>query len=266
MATRMQLSNLTFVRLWDILSHPGAEIQDREEAKKYYLTHATCLRRELVFRYADANFDADDAIKNDKDWQLTYQSYIDYLTREFENHSSAEDVAKRMLVRGKAYVTALAANRSEYIRLSIHDSVGKGKLSVSLIPREKGTVGYMPWRSAVAVDGNGTYRTVFPGDVRDTHEIVYQNGRPYLLRVKSELFDWRSEGLDVEFEHLYPRGLVVRPKIGTGHASSLLPLIPMEKVRQLSKNFAPIVLRGFLGSPNESLYVLKADDLNEVSV
>jgi pyoverdine/dityrosine biosynthesis protein Dit1 len=265
MAARMRFSNLTFVRLWDILNHPGRDIHDREQAKAYYLAHATCLRRELEYRFGDPNFNADEAIKNDKDWQLTYQSYIDYLVREFENHTSAEDVAKRMLVRGKAYVTALQAARGDYIRLSIHDSVGKGKLSVSLIPHEKGTVGYMPWRSAVAVDGNGSYRTVFPGDVRDTHEVVYKNGRPYFLRFKSDLFDWKSSGLAVDFEHLYPSGLIIRPTPASGNGQSLLHLIPQEKVRQLSKTFSPIVLRGFSGSPNESLYVLKADELDSVS-
>lgn len=41
----------------------------------------------------------------------------------------------------------------------------------------------MSWRSSVAVDMDGSYRTVYSGDVQDTYDLIYANWlNVFLLR------------------------------------------------------------------------------------
>ncbi|KAI0456410.1 Pyoverdine/dityrosine biosynthesis protein-domain-containing protein [Xylaria acuta] len=262
MAARNELRNIKFIRLWDLLEHPGRRFdqEDRRGAKAYYLEHATCIRRELIHRYGDAQFDASAAVKTDKDWATTHAVYVGVLARKATE--SPESLATQMIYRGKAYGAALRANLPDYVRLSIHDSTGKGKFSLALIPnaQEKGSVGLMPWRSVIAVDADGSYRTVYPDQVRDTHELIYKDRKPYFFRVKSDLFDWSSSGLQVDIEHLYPCGIIVRPV----NRSTSMRLIPMQKVRHLSNHFSPVVLRGFSDTTDEDLWVEKGHELGKI--
>ncbi|KAF2803015.1 uncharacterized protein BDZ99DRAFT_400679, partial [Mytilinidion resinicola] len=207
-AVRNGLHNITFIRLSDLLDHPGHHYDGRESAKAYYAQHVPRIRRELVYRYGDPDFDVELAIKSDKDVALTYSTCDAVLTKDLAGNDRnqsmfPEAVAQSMLIRGKAHGTALQANRRDFIRLSIHDSVGKGKLSVSLIPHERGSIGLMPWRSSVAIDADGSYRTVYPDDVRDTHDLIRKNGQPYFFRIKSDLFDWSSSGLAPSISNIF---------------------------------------------------------------
>ncbi|KAI1749485.1 Pyoverdine/dityrosine biosynthesis protein-domain-containing protein [Xylaria castorea] len=262
MATRNESRNIKFIRLWDLLEHPGRRFdrENQKQAKAYYLEHATCIRRELIHRYGDAQFDANAAVRTDKDWATTHAAYIGVLARKATE--SPESLATQMIHRGKAYGAALRASLPDYVRLSIHDSAGKGKFSLALIPgsQEKGSVGLMPWRSAIAVDADGSYRAVYPDQVRDTHELIYKGGQPYFFRVKSDLFDWSSSGLQIDFEHLYPCGIIVRP---VNHSPSMR-LIPMDKVRHLSNHFSPVVLRGFSETLDEDVWVKKGHELGKI--
>ncbi|KAF2475878.1 Clavaminate synthase-like protein [Lindgomyces ingoldianus] len=270
-AVKNDLHNLKFIRLWDLLDHPGLWNKD------YYVTHASCIRRELAYRYQDLDFEADMATKSDEDVHMTHRSYIELLGKDLalredfqslspEAKASAIcSIAKSMMGRWKAFAAALEANRKEYIRLSIHDSTGKGKLSMSLLPQGRGALGFTPWHSSVSVELDGSYRTVHASDVRDSHTLVYKNGRPHCFRAKSDLFNWPLDGLGIEIEHLYPCGMIIRP-VGV-HDSSSAPsirAIPMRKVRQLSHTFSPIVLRGFSESMDEELYVRKGHELGKI--
>ncbi|KAF2967238.1 hypothetical protein GQX73_g6309 [Xylaria multiplex] len=262
MAARLETRNIKFIRLWDLLELPSRppHQENPENVKAYYLEHAPLIRRELNYRYGDAQFNASIEAATDKDWATTHTTYISVLDRKAAG--GAERIATQMIERGKAYGAALRANFPNYVRLSIHDSVGKDKLSIALVPnpREKGSVGLMPWRSVVAIDSDGSYRTVYPEKVRHTHEVIYQNGQPYFFREKSELFDWSDADLQITFEHLYPCGIIIRPV----QRSSSMRLIPMKKVRHLSNNFSPIVLRGFDETLNEDVWVSKGHELGKI--
>ncbi|KAI8625963.1 Pyoverdine/dityrosine biosynthesis protein-domain-containing protein [Xylariaceae sp. FL1651] len=257
-----ELRSIKFLRLWDLLEHPSRRFdqENQSKAKSYYLEHASCIRRELLYRYGDAQFDASTAVKTDRDWATTHAAYVDVLARK--TAENPETIATQMIQRGKAYGAALRANLPGYVRLSIHDSAGKGKLSLALIPnpQEKGSVGLMPWRSVIAVDADGSYRTVYPSQVQDTHELIYKDGRPYFFRIKSDLFDWSNSGLQVDFEHLYPCGIIIRPV----NRSPSMRMIPMQKVRHLSNHFSPIVLRGFSETLDEDVWVEKGHELGKV--
>ncbi|KAI1299711.1 Pyoverdine/dityrosine biosynthesis protein-domain-containing protein [Xylaria venustula] len=262
MAASMGNVNIKFIRLWDLLELPARRFyeENREKAKVYYLEHATHIRQELIHRYSDEQFNASVAVTTDKDWATTHAAYVGVLAKKAA--SSPESIATQMIQRGKAYGRALSANLIDYLRLSIHDSTGKDKISLALIPNphEKGSVGLMPWRSTVAVDSDGSYRTIYPDQVRDTHELVYKNGQPYSYRERSELFNWSDSGLEVFFDHLYPCGVVIRPV----HGSPSIRQIPMQKVRGLSNNFSPIILRGFNEALDEDVWIKKGHELGEI--
>ncbi|PKY03808.1 putative pyoverdine/dityrosine biosynthesis protein [Aspergillus campestris IBT 28561] len=277
MAVEQELHHVKFIRLFELLEHPWIKTSNPEEAKAHYLAHANCLRRELVYRFGDPTFDAAEAIRNDNDTCLTYRGYIKFLTKDLAHQEDKQfttkkarqariaDIARSMIVRGKSFASAIKANRGDYVRLSIHESNGERKLSISLVPQVRGALGYTPWHSSIAVNTNGTFCTVHAEDVRETHDLIYKNGRPYYFRERSDLFDWHADGLTVKFEHLYPCGLIIRPvDIDDSRAPPSIRSIPMRKVRQLSNTFSPVVLRGFADSLNEEDYLATASELGTI--
>lgn len=273
MAVEKGLHHVKFIRLFELLDHPWFKTNSPEAAKAFYISHACCLRRELMFIFGDPTFNADEAIKTDNDTCLTYRGYIKFLTKDLAHHEEVSahkskrarnahigQTARQMIIRGKAFAAAIRANRKDYVRLSIHESAGEKKLSVSLIPQARGALGFTPWHASVAVGIDGVYRTTHAEDVRDTHDLIYKNGQPYYFREKSEIFDWSSDGLSVEFEHLYPCGVIIRPV--EGHPS--IRDIPMHKVRRISNGMSPVILRGFEETLEEELYVKAGHDLGKI--
>ncbi|KAJ5919634.1 hypothetical protein N7454_009469 [Penicillium verhagenii] len=277
MAVEKGLTHVKFIRLFELLEHPWFKSNTPEAAKAYYLAHANCLRRELMFVFGDPTFNADEAIKTDNDTCLTYRGYIKFLTKDLAYREYPPEMSKRakqgqiaqiarqMIVRGKMFAAAIRANRKDYVRLSIHESAGERKLSCSLIPQTRGSLGFTPWHASVAVALDGSFRTVHAEDVRDTHDLIYKNGKPYYFRERSELFDWSSNGIAVKFEHQYPCGLIIRPAdIDNVKAPPSISDIPMEKVRKLSNGMSPVILRGFAETLVEDLYVKAGEDLGKV--
>lgn len=114
-----------------------------------------------------------------------------------------------------------------------------------------------PWHSSIAVGVDGSFKTVHAEDVRDTHELVCRNGRPYCFREKSELFDFGSA--NVEFEHLYPCGLIVH-----AHGNPSLRDVDVKKLRALAELQSPVVLRGFSETTDRELFTSRAYELGEV--
>lgn len=277
MAVEKELHHIKFIRLFELLEHPWFQATSPESAKAFYLMHASCLRRELMFSFGDPTFDPDEAIKNDNDTCLTYRGYIKFLTKDLAHQEDTQALSKRgrqaqiaqiarqMIVRGKMFAAAIRANRKDYVRLSIHESAGEKKLSVSLIPQRRGALGYTPWHASVAIGLDGSYRTVHAEDVRETHDLVYKNGKPYYFREKSELFDWAQDGVSVKFEHLYPCGLIIRPAdIDNVNPPPSISALPMAKVRKISNTMSPVILRGFAETLEEDLYVKAATEMGTV--
>ncbi|KAI9927569.1 hypothetical protein ASPWEDRAFT_62294 [Aspergillus wentii DTO 134E9] len=266
------LHHLRFIRLAHLLEHDTFPHNDPVSAKAFYMAHAPCFRRELMQRFGDPTFCPRTAIKADMDVCLTYRGYIKFLTKDLAHKIVSKSkrskdeqitqIARSMIVRGQVFAAAIRAQRGNYVRLSIHQSTNSRKLSIPLIPQGQGTIGHTPWHSCIAVGVDGSYRATHVDQVRATHDLVYKNGRPYCYRERSEVFDWSGDGLQVEFEHLYPCGLIIRP-VG-GEKPSILT-IPMRKVRQLSSNMSPVICRGFTDTDNEKLFIDKAADLGEVA-
>jgi pyoverdine/dityrosine biosynthesis protein Dit1 len=216
-ATNNNLQNLSFLRLWDLLAYPGDF-----QSKDYYLEHAAKIRAELKQRYGDPEFEADMANTSTSDMQMTHTKYLEFLKQDLalnERHLalSPEDqvanianTAKEMMGRWKAFATALAAMPTQYIRLSIHDSGGKDKLSMAVIPQqEKGALGATPWHSTLVIEADGTLRTVQRHKVdEDAYRLVYRDGRPYCFLAKNGGADDASK----TFDELFPTGLTIRDR------------------------------------------------------
>ncbi|KAL1795059.1 hypothetical protein ACET3X_006875 [Alternaria dauci] len=212
-----KLQNLSFLRLWDLLDYPGDF-----QSKEYYLEHAANIRKELKQRFGDPKFEADMANTSTSDMQMTHTKYLEFLKQDLafndrHNALSPEDqaanianTAKEMMGRWKAFSAALAAVRTPYIRLSIHDSGGKDKLSMAVIPQqEKGALGATPWHSTLVIEADGTLRTVQRCKVDEgSYQLVHRDDQPYCFRAKLEGEDDSTK----TFEQLYPHGLTIRDR------------------------------------------------------
>ena len=109
----------------------------------------------------------------------------------------------------QAYEAVINASLGKYIRLSIHPSIGRNKISIPLL-RQGDQFGDMPWHASVVVLSNGDVKTGNSRDFRKLYETVMKDGRPYYFRERSPMYEWAA---DVEFEHDYD-GLIVR-NLGT---------------------------------------------------
>ncbi|KAI4123483.1 MAG: hypothetical protein LQ338_004259 [Usnochroma carphineum] len=269
-----ELHHVSALRIVDLLGHSSTKDLTREE----YLIHAGCYRRELVARYGPRNFDSRAAVREEEDTCMTYRGYIKFLTKDLMHSKLAtdthdqqnpkkrykeaiENLAYQMITRGKAFACAIEAECGEYVRLSIHPSTGQTKLSVPLLPPAPGGQLMTPWHSAIVVGVDGSYRAVHAADVRETHDLVYRDGRPYCFRERSPLFDFGE--LKVEFEHLYPCGLIIRPAAGTKPAPSYRD-VDVEKVRKLAEVQSPVVLRGFADTTDRELFISRAYEMGKV--
>ncbi|KAF5643196.1 Pyoverdine biosynthesis [Fusarium sp. NRRL 52700] len=277
MAKIRGLTSIKFLRLADLLDMaPHRSLDTCGGEVPNVVEHMGCIRREFLARYHSPGFDASAAIKEDIDTRLTYQGYLRFLKKDLEGWDELKydqagkpvsskksqkmigDIAKRMIARGAAFAAAIRDTHSDCVRLSIHPTVAITKFPVNLIPQPSGKFGATPWHSSIALSLDGSLETGHADDFADSHDLVYLNGRPYYYREKSPLFEWGD--IEVEFEPMYPCGLIIRPVNGPVSARR----IPMEKVKQLSINLSPIVLRGFSDTLDESIYLEKAHEAGTV--
>jgi len=118
-----------------------------------------------------------------------------------------------------------------------------------------------PWHCSIAVGIDGLYRTAHTMDLHKTHNLVCQDDRPYFYREKSNLFEWGE--MKVEFEHLYPCGLIIRPNAQMTGQLSLRDL-DMKKLRELTEHQSPVILRGFADTMKQDIFTAKGGELGVV--
>jgi hypothetical protein len=276
MIVEKDLQYVDTLRIVDILG--THEEKGSDLTKEEYLVHAGCYRRELVAMYAPKDFDGREAVRTDKDICMTFKGYIKFLTKDLAHSElrkkmektknpkkmfskEMEKLAYHMLYRGKAFAAAIATKCKGYVRLSIHPSIGETKLSVPLIPPPEGSPLMTPWHASVVVGVDGSFRLAHADEVKDTHDLVYRNGRPYHWRERSELYDFGE--LKVEFEHLYPCGLIIRPAPGATTSPSFRE-VDVQKIRKLAQMQSPVVLRGFTETTDRDLFISRAYEMGTV--
>lgn len=242
---------IQFVRLVHLLGEAevGEPLTEEE-----YLRDAAWFRTQLYQKNIPDGFDTSKHIASDYDATLTYRGYIKFLEKDiddgrFENKAMSnkqmkkhrEEIAKKMIARGRVFAIAIAKKFEKSIRLSIHPSADVTKLSISLIPQTGGTP-MTPWHSCLVQWANGNVELKHAGAVSEqTHELIYENGRPSYFRERSDLLNWETAG--VGFQYLYPRGILVS-------ASKVLPqpilrISDLHKAMMLAHRCSPVILKGF---------------------
>lgn len=164
----------------------------------------------------------------------------------------------------QAYAKLIASTSQSSIRLSIHESNNVGKITLDLFPPPMNPDFLTPWHGAVAVLADASVRIVDASTVDKAKFDIATSaeGRPWLLREKCDLFNWA--GMTLDFEPLYPCGILVKPKEGCGPYK--FEDVDMKLVRHLALSSAPLVLRGFTMEIKKEVFRTKAGQLGEIQM
>ncbi|SCO76336.1 related to ABC1 transport protein [Fusarium oxysporum] len=191
MAEHKAFSHLSFSRLQDLVAVKGLP-NDLNELT--YVANATNFRRTLFNKYGrDGDLDIDHEIATNPDTLGTYKGYCRFLKSDLQHifgpaKSSAKyrkDVkylAKQMLIRGYAFAGAVKARFPNYLRLSIHQSTGEHKISISLLNTKSGFT--TPWHCSVVLMADGEWLSGLTVDFKADRllELVEEDGRPSYFR------------------------------------------------------------------------------------
>jgi alpha-ketoglutarate-dependent taurine dioxygenase len=252
-----------------------------------YLRDAPGYRRQLE-DLLPPGFDPAQEIKTNHDVKLTYLGYKRFLDLEMQNAApdgsnlSLKDrkaiTAKNMIKRGKVsegyYLTRISntntvaqayaeAIRNAYpnaIRLSIHESDDVNKISIAVLPLASGNP-MTPWHGALVRAVNGDLTMSHALNVSALkYDLVFEHGKPSYFRERSPLFSWK--GMDLSFTYMYPTGIIVRP--AREDLKYSLQDVDMAKLRELSEQCSPVVLRGFQDTKKKPIFVSKAKEMGTI--
>lgn len=101
-------------------------------------------------------------------------------------------------------------------------------------------------------------------ELRDTHNLIHRNGRPYFYRERSELYDW-SEAAAVEFEHLYPSGVRVSP-VADVQGPQELSDANLEKLKRLAAMQSPVRVQGFFNIRDGDVEAIGAAEIKDSAI
>jgi hypothetical protein len=87
---------------------------------------------------------------------------------------------------GQAFAGAIKKNFPHYLRLSIHQSTGEHKVSMSLLNTKTGYT--TPWHCSVALMADGEWMSAPMGDFKENPrmKVIEENGRPSYFREMTE--------------------------------------------------------------------------------
>ncbi|KAJ6079945.1 hypothetical protein N7467_009698 [Penicillium canescens] len=216
-AHEKRFSSIHFIRLMDLLG-----LGDGEKVSKadYLRLVPVCRDRLMSPPYCDPKFDVDQELKTNPDTMATYEGYFSRISEDLKwakgldpvvaadpalYATEVSEVAKTMINRLIAYEVVIHTTLGKHIRLSIHPSLGRNKISIPLL-RQGDLFGDMPWHASVVVLSNGEIMTGKSREFRRLYEVVMKHGRPYYFRERSPMYEWSA---DVVFQHDYA-GLIVK--------------------------------------------------------
>nr|POE54265.1 zeb2-regulated abc transporter 1 [Quercus suber] len=189
MATRKGLHHIDFSRLRDLVQFPGPRVLNEIS----YVASATNFRRYLLNQYGKDDIDIEHEIESDNDTMMTYLGYRRFLVSDLQyifpvsasrtKNGYKRDVkylAQQML----AFAGAVKASYPNHLRLSIHQSTGEHKISLSLLNTKSDFT--TPWHCSVALMADGTWLSAPKGDFeRDARfEVVNEADRPSYFQEK----------------------------------------------------------------------------------
>ncbi|KAI8180413.1 Spore wall maturation protein DIT1 [Colletotrichum sp. SAR 10_65] len=208
-------------------------------------------------RFLGSDLSIQGEVRAHPDTALTYQKYVrsaredlrwgpevepDITSDAAKYAAETERIAERMTQRLIAYERALEHKFPRVIRLSIHRSTGKNKISIPLIP-QPGGFGLTPWHSTLLVTADGEFRTELSKDIQDKqkYDIIKRDGQPYFVREKHSDYDWPSY---VTIHHKYG-GLIVLENTSEAESDKLLTHELELKLASLALRPGGIEVRGF---------------------
>jgi pyoverdine/dityrosine biosynthesis protein Dit1/alpha-ketoglutarate-dependent taurine dioxygenase len=248
LASSLDLKHLEFTRPGALAGIAQQDAQTLEE----YAEQVQKTRRLLDGELAPPADSADD-----ENVKATSNFYDTALPKSEE----PEALKAAMLKRGKAYAKLIASSTQSEIRLSIHESNNVGKITLDLFPPSTNPDFITPWHGAVAVLADASVRIVDVSKLDlSNFDIVEKEGRPWLLRERSDLFNWN--GMELDFEPLFPCGMKVSPKEGSGPYK--FEDVDMKFVRRLALSTAPLLLRGFTMEVEKEVFRSKARELGTI--
>ncbi|KAF4876720.1 Spore wall maturation protein DIT1 [Colletotrichum siamense] len=253
LARREGFSHIQFVRLVDVLGLGNGDAMSKDE----HLAAANTCRREMEQRFLGSDLSVQGEVRAHPDTALTYQKYVrsaredlrwgpevepDITSDTAKYAAETERIAERMTQRLIAYERALEHKFPRVIRLSIHRSTGKNKISIPLIP-QPGGFGLTPWHSTLLVTADGEFRTELSKDIQDKqkYDIIKRDGQPYFVREKHSDYDWPSY---VTIHHKYG-GLIVLENTSEAESDKLLTHELELKLASLALRPGGIEVRGF---------------------
>ncbi|KAH8880465.1 hypothetical protein GQ53DRAFT_755030 [Thozetella sp. PMI_491] len=208
MAAQKEFTHIGFSRLRDLVTFPNMPENLQEIS---YVANATNFRHFLLNKYGKDDIDIDHEIATNPDTLMTYRGYCRFLESDLQyifvtgngrsNHGYKRDVkylAKQMLIRGYAFAAAVKANFPDHLRLSIHQSTGEHKVSMSLLNTKTGFT--TPWHCSVALMADGEWISAPMGDFKEDRllEVIHENGRPSyfqeVMRKRPYLNDTKAYG------------------------------------------------------------------------
>ncbi|KAF4438010.1 ABC1 transport [Fusarium acutatum] len=187
LASDKGFQHILFSRIRDLVDLPlPAEMHEIA-----YVANATNFRRALLNRFGKDDIDIDKEIEKDPDTKMTYLGYRRFLESDLKHifpvgngrtaNAYRRDVrylAKQMLIRGYAFAAAVKHGFPNHLRLSIHQSTGEHKISMSLLNTKTGFT--TPWHCCVALAATGEWTSAPKGEyLKDPNmKIILENGRP----------------------------------------------------------------------------------------
>ncbi|KAJ9636210.1 hypothetical protein, variant 1 [Exophiala oligosperma] len=191
MAVEKGFTNIGFSRLRDFVDFKLPDSLDEIS----YVANATNFRRFILNKFGKEGLDVDQLIADDEDTRLTYQGYRRFLMSDLRHiytlggtrtsntyKRETKYLAKQMLVRGYAFAGAIKQNFPNHLRLSIHQSTGEHKVSMSLLNTKTGFT--TPWHCSVALMADGEWMSAPMGDFKENPrmKVVEEKGRPSYFR------------------------------------------------------------------------------------
>ncbi|KAI8937884.1 hypothetical protein NX059_005571 [Plenodomus lindquistii] len=195
MCTQKGFTHIDFSRLRDLATFPGLPDKLQEIS---YVANATNFRRVILNKYGKEDINIDNEIAINPDTKLTYLGYRRFLESDLQHifplgegrtsNGYKRDVkylAKQMLIRGYAFAGACKNAFPHHLRLSIHQSIGEHKVSMSLLNTKTGYT--TPWHCCVALMADGEWISAPMGDFQKDprFEVVHENGRPTYFRERT---------------------------------------------------------------------------------
>ncbi|KAL2158727.1 hypothetical protein VTH06DRAFT_4209 [Thermothelomyces fergusii] len=256
MAREHGLHNIKLRRVMDILGYT----KDKTLDKELYLSLAPKCREEIISTYGRTEEEVRQMMKDDPDTLLTYCGFIRFLEADLRYspvtkaskalsgqayRRTVKKVAIQMMIRAESFTKLLQTLCPDYVRLSIHPSNGSVKLSVPLILQADGNFPRSPWHSSLAIAKDGSYSTIHAKDVRETHDLIFKDGRGYYFREKSEQWDFEDE--EIVLEPRYRNRMVVRPAKAELYGTKTLSESQLQKLAALraAHTAGPVEAVGF---------------------